>query len=198
MHPRLCYGEAAGQRYTTRALAKRLFPRRKHELLVSVGDADKRTWREPRRWNVPAPKGVRRALLMLETCYLLTTDPVERENPLKKKNHTIQELKLIGQWERKLMWSCVAMIIGNLIVRMADPIFDLVVLPVVIFAIYCLYRFAFAVQLGWVKWILMVLALLPLIGLISIVILVTRVNKFFKERGIPIGLMGPDLSKIPE
>ena len=94
---------------------------------------------------------------------------------------TTQELKLIGQWERKLMWSCVAMIIGNLIVRMADPIFDLVVLPVVIFQIYCLYRFAFAVQLGWVKWILMVLALLPLIGLISIVILVTRVNKFLKS-----------------
>lgn len=110
---------------------------------------------------------------------------------------TTEDLKQIGKWERKLMWSCVAMIGCNILIKTVGPAFAILALPVLIFQLYTLYRFASAAKIGWLKWVLLVLAIVPLIGLIAIVLLVTRVNRLFKDRGIPVGLMGPELHRIP-
>jgi hypothetical protein len=112
------------------------------------------------------------------------------------KNPTPNQLLEIATWEKRLMWSIVAMIAVNLLAQFVDPIIGLLALVIVVFQLFAIYRFGSAAKVGAWKWLVMICTFIPLVGLAAIVILVVRVNRIFKDLGIPVGLMGPKVESI--
>ena len=95
------------------------------------------------------------------------------------------------------MWSVLALIGVNIFARMTVPAAGLFLIPVVIYQLYAVYKLGTAARLGGYTWLVLILTFIPLLGLLAIVMMVTRINRLFKERSLPVGFMGPDVSKIP-
>lgn len=111
-------------------------------------------------------------------------------------NPTFSQMLDMAIWERRLMWSILASILANV----ASNHIGLFVIPVAIavigFQLVCIWKLSVTAEIGWLKWVIMLLMFFPFISLVTVVILVVRVNRLFKEKDVPVGLMGPDINFI--
>ncbi len=100
----------------------------------------------------------------------------------------------VAKAQKNLLLSVLASIVSNGLFNVAGDtagaqlIAALVVLAILAFNIWCVYRLCKALDKGPVLWIIAMF--IPLINLICLLVLNQQATRHLKDRGIKVGLMG--------